>query len=149
MGDVAAVGILRPDPRPGVLWAPSRARRCLFGSPDHELTEKFLENETKKLEKRNRDRWNFDFIQGTPLEGGRFAWTPVWKDAAAAEEKDDASSSPSEKDRDDDGSACAVSADGKLSQKLITDFMRKRKLSSNQKDMTPEPKVKTRRRFST
>lgn len=145
MGDVAAMGILRPDPGPGVLWAPIRARRCLFGPPDHEFTDKFLETETKKLEQKNRDRWNFDFVQGTPLEGGRYAWTPVTDDDAGGKD-DDASS---ENHRDDDVES-TQSTESKQTQKLITDFMRKRKLSNNQKEkMTPEPRMKTRRRFST
>ncbi|GFQ95505.1 uncharacterized protein TNCT_210211 [Trichonephila clavata] len=144
MGDVAALGILRPDPGPGVLWAPIRARRCLFGPPDHEFTDKFLETETKKLEQKNRDRWNFDFVRGTPLAGGRYAWTPVIDGDAGG--KVDASSEKHLKDDDDSTN----STESKQTQKLITDFMRKRKLSSNQKEkMTPEPRMKTRRRFST
>ncbi|GFT74939.1 uncharacterized protein NPIL_290251 [Nephila pilipes] len=120
------MGILRPDPGPGVLWAPMRARRCLFGPPDHEFTDNFLETETKKLEKKNRDRWNFDFVQGTPLEGGRYAWTPVTDDNDAEVKKDDASS---ENHRNDDDST--KTTESKQTQKLITDFMRKRKLSSD------------------
>ncbi|GFW63829.1 uncharacterized protein TNCV_3744341 [Trichonephila clavipes] len=144
MGDVAAMGILRPDPGPCVLWAPIRARRCLFGPPDHEFTNNFLETETKKLEQRNRDRWNFDFVRGTPLDGGRYAWTPVTDDDAGG--KVDASSEKHHEDDDDS----TKSTESKQTQKLITDFMRKRKLSSNQKEkMTPEPRMKTRRRFST
>ncbi|GIX90358.1 uncharacterized protein CEXT_557261 [Caerostris extrusa] len=121
MGDAAAVGILRPDPGPGLLWVPNpiRARRCLFGPPDHGTTENFLESQTKILEERNKERWNFDFIRGAPLRGGRFAWTPVKK----GERKDgDGDSSSSEKDGDGDGGGDSGSctAQTKASQTLIT-----------------------------
>lgn len=55
---------------------PEKAKRCLFGPPDHEQTRRDLEEETQKDVQEKREKWNFDFENATPLSG-RYKWEKV------------------------------------------------------------------------
>ena len=56
-----------------------KAQRCLFGKPDRETIER-NENERqdmlKKEAEEQKEKWNFDFETGTPLQG-RYQWEKV------------------------------------------------------------------------
>ena len=55
---------------------PTQARKCLFGQPDHNETDKYLNSELEKINERHRERWNFDFDSEQPLEGN-WQWEKV------------------------------------------------------------------------
>ena len=67
----------------------SRVKRCLFvDSRSEEEREDALQQAKQELERLSRHdaiRWNFNFIQEKPIEGGRFDWATTPQDAAAAD----------------------------------------------------------------
>jgi len=52
----------------------SRVARVLFDPPDHEANMRFVKRELEKAKREAEDRWNFDFENERPIEGGRFHW---------------------------------------------------------------------------
>jgi len=44
-----------------------KAKRCLFGVPDHRTTSADLSLLRRQLDTHSRQRWNFDFRTGTPV----------------------------------------------------------------------------------
>jgi len=44
-----------------------KAKRCLFGVPDHQAVSADLSVLRRQLDAQSRQRWNFDFRSGTPL----------------------------------------------------------------------------------
>merc|ERR1719193_1071927 len=52
---------------------PNRVKRALFGPTDHEENLRFVRKELKKAKNEAANKWNFDFDNGTPLEG-RYSW---------------------------------------------------------------------------
>ena len=52
----------------------SRVARVLFDPPDHEANLRFVRRELEKAKREAEDRWNFDFENEKPIEGGRFEW---------------------------------------------------------------------------
>ncbi|KAJ7333106.1 Cyclin-dependent kinase inhibitor [Desmophyllum pertusum] len=56
----------------------SNAKRCLFGQPDHEELEKDLQRELSEDAKEMNEKYEFDFQEGKPLEGGtKYEWEEV------------------------------------------------------------------------
>ena len=51
-------------------------RRCLFGKPDPNETEKFLKEQMSIIDTKDSKKWNFDFVNGTPLPGN-YEWEPI------------------------------------------------------------------------
>ncbi|XP_048522592.1 uncharacterized protein LOC109533540 isoform X2 [Dendroctonus ponderosae] len=52
-----------------------KVKRVLFGPVDPKATQKFLENELKKISVTKSEKWNFDFKTETTLEPtGAFHW---------------------------------------------------------------------------
>ncbi|XP_071040615.1 cyclin-dependent kinase inhibitor 1-like [Parasteatoda tepidariorum] len=136
MGDVTAVGALSgPTPRTNARWPVRSVKRCLFGIPDPEELRTHLEKETLQQYEKNKQKWNFDFVAEMPLDCGQYSWKKIRRD-------DDLS--------DKSGSTTETSSceDIVVEQKLITDYMRKRKLSTNQAT-TSKGESKAKRRFST
>ncbi|XP_048203811.1 cyclin-dependent kinase inhibitor 1 [Perognathus longimembris pacificus] len=62
------------DPRP--IPQRSKACRCLFGPVDGEQLQRDCDALMASCLQEARERWNFDFVTETPLEGD-FAWEPV------------------------------------------------------------------------
>ncbi|XP_042540123.1 cyclin-dependent kinase inhibitor 1 [Dipodomys spectabilis] len=62
------------DPRP--VPHRSKACRCLFGPVDSEQLQRDCDALMASCLQEARERWNFDFVTETPLEGD-FAWEPV------------------------------------------------------------------------
>ena len=61
---------------------PSRSVcRSLFGPVDHSETKKKLARELDILQRRQTERWNFDFAKEIPL-AGKFTWEKVTPDDA-------------------------------------------------------------------
>lgn len=54
-----------------------KAKRCLFGPPDHQQLQADLQKELNKDAQEMNEKWNFDFHRGEPLRGGKFEWEPV------------------------------------------------------------------------
>jgi len=52
---------------------PHRVKRALFGPTDHEENLRFVRKELKKAKNEAANKWNFDFDNGTPMEG-RYSW---------------------------------------------------------------------------
>lgn len=65
----------------------NKAKRCLFGPPDHQQLQADLQKELNKDAQEMNEKWNFDFHRGEPLRGGKFEWEPV----EAAKEKSETS----------------------------------------------------------
>ena len=63
----------RPQP---LMADKSRVARVLFDPPDHEANLRFVKRELEKAKREAEDRWNFDFENEKPIEGGRFEWVP-------------------------------------------------------------------------
>ncbi|XP_036270329.1 cyclin-dependent kinase inhibitor 1 [Pipistrellus kuhlii] len=61
----------RPVPRG------SKACRCLFGPVDSEQLQRDCDALMASCVQEACDRWNFDFVTETPLDGD-FAWERVW-----------------------------------------------------------------------
>lgn len=55
----------------------SKARRCLFGRPDHQELENDLQRELDRDAREMSEKWEFDFKEEKPLEGTRFQWEKV------------------------------------------------------------------------
>ncbi|CAI9578326.1 unnamed protein product [Staurois parvus] len=53
-----------------------KVRRNLFGPVDHELLRADFEAVLKSTAEQARQRWNFDFVTETPLEGN-YKWEKV------------------------------------------------------------------------
>lgn len=52
-----------------------KVKRALFGPVDPKATQKFLENELKKISVSKSEKWNFDFKSESTLEPtGAFHW---------------------------------------------------------------------------
>merc|ERR1719507_2657457 len=60
----------RPRPNP----ATSRVKRCLFGRGNHEENIKFAKRELEKSLIESKKKWNFDFENERPIDGGRYEW---------------------------------------------------------------------------
>ena len=52
-------------------------KRCLFGVPDHVALKSALDEQMSVLDKDNKSRWNFDFVNNKPLVAGNYHWTPI------------------------------------------------------------------------
>lgn len=52
----------------------SKAKRCLFGRPDHQELESDLQRELDKDAREMNEKWDFDFRKGKPLKGDKFQW---------------------------------------------------------------------------
>ncbi|CAJ0607181.1 unnamed protein product [Cylicocyclus nassatus] len=46
-----------------------RVKRCLFGKPDQQEVEKWLDETSKKQLKRSKDKWSYDFELDVPVKG--------------------------------------------------------------------------------
>lgn len=101
MGDVAALTWPLTGPG-GLLYNPSRVRRCLFGHVNHEKSELHLEEQMDALMQQNKLRWNFDFENERPLPPGRYLWERVEK-PSDTDSKD--ASDVSQPDADAEGSS--------------------------------------------
>jgi len=55
----------------------SKARRCLFGRPDHEQVQADLQKELNEDLQEMKEKWDFDFQKGKPLEGNKYEWVAV------------------------------------------------------------------------
>jgi len=55
----------------------SKARRCLFGRPDHQQLQADLQKELNKDLQELNEKWDFDFQRGKPLEGNKYEWVAV------------------------------------------------------------------------
>ena len=55
----------------------SKARRCLFGRPDHQQLESDLKRELNKDAQEMNKKYDFDFQEGKPLKGTKFEWVEV------------------------------------------------------------------------
>lgn len=57
--------------RKGMLLSPTKPRavRRLFGPSDHEEIKRSLDEQMQLINKRNAERWNFDFEHERPMEG--------------------------------------------------------------------------------
>lgn len=55
---------------------PAQARKCLFGRPDSQEMDSYLNSELTKIEKRHKETWNFDFDNEQPLQGD-WEWEKV------------------------------------------------------------------------
>lgn len=57
----------------------AKVRRCLFGSPNTEDVQDFVEKELAAMRKRDSERWNFDFVNERPLNNvnGRYIWERI------------------------------------------------------------------------
>ena len=55
----------------------SKARRCLFGPPDHQQLQADLQKERNKDAREMNEKWDFDFQEGKPLKGEKYEWEPV------------------------------------------------------------------------
>ena len=78
MGDVAALTWPLTGPG-GLLYNPTRIRRCLFGHVNHEKAESNFQEQMDALMQENKLRWNFDFENERPLPPGRYLWEKVEK----------------------------------------------------------------------
>ena len=80
----------------------SRVKRVLFGPPDHEANRRFVEEELAKGQREMSERYNFDFINGQPLEG-RYLWfsgplPPTSASNASGDKENVASTTSTERD---------------------------------------------------
>lgn len=55
----------------------SKAKRCLFGRPDHQELDSDLQRELDKDTQEMNEKWDFDFKEGKPLNGNKFQWEKV------------------------------------------------------------------------
>ena len=55
----------------------SKAKKCLFGPPDHQQLQADLQKELNKDAREMNEKWDFDFQEGKPLKGGKFEWEAV------------------------------------------------------------------------
>ena len=69
MISVAAI----PDFRAMVDSKPTKVKRCLFGEPDHTQVRAELVRQMAAIAQQDTDRWNFDFVNGKPLDG-QYSW---------------------------------------------------------------------------
>jgi len=60
---------------------PHRVKRALFGPTDHEENLRFVRKEMKKAKQDAQRKWDFNFDEEKPIQGGRF----VWEKAKASE----------------------------------------------------------------
>lgn len=63
-----------PDRPPRPNPAASRVKRCLFGRGNHEENIKFAKRELEKSRTESKNKWNFDFENERPIDGGRYEW---------------------------------------------------------------------------
>jgi len=63
-----------PDRPPRPNPAASRVKRCLFGRGNHEENIKFANRELEKSRAESKNKWNFDFENERPIDGGRYEW---------------------------------------------------------------------------
>lgn len=77
-GGVCSYNSVRPRILPAV-GCLSRVKRCLFvDNRSEEEREDALQQAKQELDRLSRHdslRWNFNFIQEKPIQGGRFDWT--------------------------------------------------------------------------
>ncbi|KAF5908412.1 cyclin-dependent kinase inhibitor 1B-like, partial [Clarias magur] len=66
----------RVDARPEGHTKPSVCRN-LFGSPDAGEVKRTYLDELQESEKAYKEKYNFDFVNHTPLEPGRYEWESV------------------------------------------------------------------------
>lgn len=74
----------------------SRVARVLFDPPDHEANLRFVKRELEKAKREAEDRWNFDFENEKPIEGGRFEWVPPTRPLPCDDDVTTTSPQPSE-----------------------------------------------------
>ena len=55
----------------------SKARKCLFGRPDHQQLERDLQRELNKDVQEMNEKYDFDFQEGKPLTGTKYEWVKV------------------------------------------------------------------------
>lgn len=55
----------------------SKAKKCLFGPPDHQQLQADLQEELNKDAREMNEKWDFDFQEGKPLNRGKFEWEAV------------------------------------------------------------------------
>ncbi|XP_020602407.1 cyclin-dependent kinase inhibitor 1B-like [Orbicella faveolata] len=55
----------------------SKARKCLFGRPDHQQLESDLQRELNKDAREMNEKYDFDFQEGKPLKGTKYEWVEV------------------------------------------------------------------------
>lgn len=55
----------------------SKARKCLFGPPDHQQLESDLQRELNKDVQEMNEKYDFDFREGKPLKGTKYEWVEV------------------------------------------------------------------------
>ena len=67
--------------------AASAVKRCLFGEPDHAHVRAELVKQLSQIIQQDSEKYNFDFVNGRPLEG-RFEWEKV-EPAESAETTND------------------------------------------------------------
>ena len=55
----------------------SKARKCLFGRPDHQQLESDLQKELNKDAQEMNEKYDFNFQEGKPLKGTKYDWVEV------------------------------------------------------------------------
>ena len=55
----------------------SKARKCLFGRPDHQQLESDLQRELNKDVQEMNEKYDFDFQEEKPLQGTKYEWVKV------------------------------------------------------------------------
>ena len=55
----------------------SKARKCLFGRPDHQQLERDLQRELNKDAQEMNEKYDFDFQEEKPLTGTKYEWVKV------------------------------------------------------------------------
>ncbi|XP_067950722.1 uncharacterized protein [Watersipora subatra] len=69
--------------------AASAAKRCLFGEPDHAQVRAELVKQLEAIIRQDREKYNFNFVTGTPLQG-QYEWEAVDEQMKAmADSKED------------------------------------------------------------
>lgn len=65
----------------------SKARKCLFGRPDHQQLESDLQKELNKDTQEMNEKYDFDFQEGKPLKGTKYEWEEVHEPPKENEEQ--------------------------------------------------------------
>ena len=56
------------------MLASSPAKRSLFGPVDHAANKADFIKETESMLRQKSEEWSFDFVNMTPLSGGKYNW---------------------------------------------------------------------------
>ncbi|KAF7281132.1 hypothetical protein GWI33_005084 [Rhynchophorus ferrugineus] len=76
----SSISLLMPRNQnlPGFNEPQRKVKRVLFGPVDPQATQKFIEEEFKKIKTTQSEVWNFDFEKGTILHAdGAYDWRPA------------------------------------------------------------------------